>query len=109
MKSITYVNDKFPDTSGWKARHLAAVRGRDQARGGAVAMGIDAWACYASEHRRRYEAPISEDGFLGPLWAEWGKALRGLLNGDMGNFDCGTLDSIIYDNAREQGFSPDTW
>ena len=50
-------------------------------------------------------SPIGEDGVLGEYWAEWGKALRGLLNGDCGRLDCGSLDTVLVDNLLEQKFS----
>ena len=37
-------------------------------------------------------------------WLQWGLALRGLLNGDVGpRLDCGTLDAWILDTLRDNG------
>lgn len=58
---------------------------------------------YAQLRRTAWQADV-----LGDHWADIGYALLGLLNGDCGALDCGTLDSIIRDNLQEAGFNPDT-
>jgi len=62
---------------------------------------------YADEHKWKYHSGIGEDGLLGDEWAKIGGALRGLLNGETGRFDCGTLDKLIADTLRAEGFDPD--
>lgn len=59
---------------------------------------IKAWAKYADEHEKQYGQPIGKDYFLGQrYWKEMGEALRGLLNGDLGQLDGGILDGLILD------------
>jgi hypothetical protein len=65
---------------------------------------LTAWAVYAESHKIRYESPIGEDFVLGTEWRQIGLSLRGLLNGETGRLDCGTLDSFILDTLKENGF-----
>ncbi len=69
---------------------------------------LTAWLDYASGHRERYEESIWEDGVLGPDWKEIGRALLGVLNGDCGSLDCGTLDGVIRDALRHEGIDPNS-
>lgn len=96
----------YPDTTQWKQRHLDAVtlpRNNEVP----IVQALRAWLYYADMHRNRYESGIGEDGVLGPAWAQWGDALRQLLNGDCGRLDCGTLDSILCNTLTDEGFDPD--
>lgn len=104
MLSLTYVSPTCSDMGGWKARHLRAV----QSPMHPVARALASWISYADEHARRFGSQIGEDYVLGPAWARWGLALRELLNGDLGQMDGGTLDTIIHTNLTEQGYYPDT-
>jgi predicted RNA methylase len=61
-----------------------------------VAM-VKALAEYADAHRQRYGDPIRQDYILGEYWHMLGEALIGLLNGETGRLDCGTLDRTIRD------------
>ncbi len=61
------------------------------------------WEAYATQHGHRYESLIGDDGVLGPEWAAIGGALIGLLNGNCGRFDCGTLDARIRNFAATHG------
>lgn len=63
------------------------------------------WEMYAVEHAKRFESPIGEDYVLGAEWQAMGEAIRGLLNGETGRLDCGTLDGYILQTMREQGFT----
>lgn len=105
MLDLTYV-PATPDTGGWKQRHLNAVFGRTNAAT-PISEGIKAWNLYAKRHLERYESRIGDDYVLGPAWAQWGAALRTLLNGECGQADCATLDHIIYENMIEQGIDPE--
>jgi hypothetical protein len=69
---------------------------------------LRAWLDYAQQYQAEHGSNIGYDYVLGPEWATIGVAIRGLLNGTSGRLDCGTLDSILYDNLKEQGFDPDT-
>lgn len=68
----------------------------------AIRRMIEAAAWYADSHRSRYESGIGEDGFLGPIWADQVKGIRGLLNGETGGYDCGTLDSLLIDMLKAE-------
>lgn len=100
-----------PDIKGnignWQERHTAAVsfpRGPETPIVGLVR----AWLQYADAHHRRYEDGIGEDGILGECWSKIGNELRGLLNGELGRLDGGTLDTVIYGAMKAEGFDPDT-
>jgi hypothetical protein len=65
------------------------------------------WEMYASKHQTRFESLIGEDYVLGPEWVNIGTAIRGLLNGETGRLDCGTLDGFILETMRENGIETD--
>lgn len=60
---------------------------------------------FGEGHRALYESPIGEDGVLGNYWLGMARALVGMLNGESGRLDCGTVDGSIRDMAREFGFT----
>lgn len=99
----------LPNTGGWKDRHDLAVLSAGMVRGAkpfetAVAQMAVGWGRYAIDHRSEYETPIGDDGVLGPEWLAVGKGLIGLLNGQTGRLDCGTVDAFIRDTVHENGF-----
>lgn len=69
----------------------------------AVVQGIKAAAIYADAHAARFGSPIGEDGVLGPCFASILAGLLGLLNGETGRLDCGTLDGLIREIGRLAG------
>jgi hypothetical protein len=77
--------------------------------GAAVAQVILAAASYADAHQNKHETPVGHDYVLGEGFASILQGARTLLNGDMGNLDCGTLDAMILDIASVNGIDPDTW
>ncbi len=98
----------LPDPNGWQRRHFAAitdfslstllgsgnsVRNHEKA----LVMMLQGWLAYADAHNNLCdgESKIGDDGVLGPEWTEIGKALRGLLNGELGRLDGGTLDQLL--------------
>lgn len=83
-------NPKLP--GDWKERHNSAV---------------DSYISAVSDHRARYESPIGDDGVLGPEWRDIGLGIRGLLNGETGRLDCGTLDAFILDTLKAEGIETD--
>lgn len=70
-------------------------------RGNPIPEGVKAWVKYAEGYKSYL---LSEDAVLGPAWYDWGKGLRGLLNGDLGDLDAGTIDCLIHDTLIKQGF-----
>jgi len=89
----------------WKQRHTEAMRA-PRGRELAIVRMLQAWELYREQHRQAYESGIGDDGVLGPEWAAIGFAIRGLLNGDCGRLDCGTIDGGICDALTAEGFDP---
>lgn len=86
----------------WRARHVAALQApRDFERG--IVPLLVGWATYADEHYTRFESVIGDDYVLGPEWAKIGDALLGLLNGELGRLDGGSLDGAIREILRTNG------
>jgi hypothetical protein len=101
-------NPRFPkgNMGNWQTRHLLAVQGPRGPEQPIVHL-ISAWLAYADSHRERFESGIGEDGVLGENWSKIGAELRGLLNGECGRLDCGTLDGTICSALEAEGFNPD--
>lgn len=100
--NVNYVPN-YPNMGNWKDRHKAAILapvGFERA----IVGGLRAWIDYAAEHAARYGSGIGEDYILGPFWEDWGRCLLGLLDGETGRLDCGTLDAIIRESLMSQGF-----
>jgi hypothetical protein len=114
MKDQTYV-PRHDDKTGWKSRHLTAMAEplgtlygpENPTHERAMVLMLRGWIEYAQAHKAAFDSDIGEDYVLGDEWFKIGEALRGLLNGDLGRLDGGTLDSIIADNLDQQGFDPD--
>ncbi len=87
----------------WRERHNQAVASMRHP----IVRMLTAWLDYASDYRDQYEGSIGDDGVLGEEWSNIGAALLGLLNGDCGALDCGTLDGVIRDALRHEGIDPD--
>lgn len=66
---------------------------------GAVRHLIVGLLGYAHAHKSRYESAIGDDYILGPCWLKIADGLLGLLNGETGNLDCGTMDAAIRNAA----------
>ena len=89
------------------ARHLAALSAPRAPFEPAYVHLLTGWLGYADAHNEQYQSGIGDDGVLGPHWARIGADLRGLLNGELGRFDGGTLDSLICRTLEAEGFDPD--
>jgi len=83
----------------WEGRHVRAF----ELSPVLVDMG-KILASYADDYKNRYGSPVGDDGFLGEEWLKMWRGLRGLLNGDLGNLDGGTLDAALFAMARAAGF-----
>lgn len=98
-------NPKLP--GDWKERHNSAITGSSMLGGrpfeASIGGLLHAWARYADDHRAAYDSPIGHDGVLGEHWRDIGLGLRGLLNGELGWLDGGTLDAFILDTLRAEG------
>ena len=86
-----------------QGNQVAGVHGLERA----YVLMLRGWLEYADAHRLTMGSKIGDDHVLGDEWFKIGEALRGLLNGDLGRLDGGTLDTIIADNLNEQGFDLD--
>lgn len=80
--------------SDWQVRHVAALRNPVGFEIPIEAL-LRAFLTYSAEHRRRYESPVGEDGVLSYPWADIGKSLIQLLNGETGRLDCATIARIV--------------
>lgn len=96
------------DRSGWSRRHFQATLNPKEGAEFAIVGLIRAWLCYADSHHASYGCGIGQDGVLGECWSKIGNEIRGLLNGDLGRLDGGTLDGILCRILTEQGFDPDS-
>lgn len=97
----------MPSDNGWFTRHEKAFQTTIGFHGHLVGM-LRSTTRYAEEHLKRYESPISDDGFLGDYILDQLKACRALLNGEIGNLDGGTMDRLIRSIAAEHGFDADS-
>lgn len=70
----------------------------------AAAQGLQS---LADRHLARYETPIGEDCVLGPAWLSGLRALRVLLNAELGDLDAGICDRYLIDLASEHGCNLD--
>lgn len=59
---------------------------------------------YGIEHKERYGAELGGDGFLGDHWLQMARGYLGMLNGETGRLDCGTLDGELRRWAMGFGF-----
>jgi len=90
-----------------KRQHQAAL---DAPRGfeTPILLFCRALASYAEQHAARFDGPIGEDYVLGDYWRSMAQATLGLLNGDTGRLDCGSVDAWIRETATAHGVDLDT-
>lgn len=96
-------NRNYPNTGGWQDRHDEAVSSPKVGFERAIAQMLKGWQEYAHTVKRRYESQIGKDYVLGPEWEAIGKGIEGLLNGELGRLDAGTLDSFIRGTLKDNG------
>lgn len=94
-------------SSDWRSRHLAAILSPADNFERSVRDMLYGWQLYALAHRRQYGSSISDDQVLGPHWREIGEGIIGLLNGETGRLDCGTLDAIIRQEMASEDDNSD--
>ncbi len=105
--SIALANRSMPNTGHWQDQHDSAMRVPRAGSESAIVQMLTGWYEYALNHRSRYESLIGDDGVLGPEWAAIGHALLGLLNGDLGRLDGGTLDAFLRNTLADNGAEVD--
>lgn len=64
---------------------------------------IEGLALYADGYSEVYRTPIGEDAVMGKAWRDAVLAIRGMLDGECGGLDCGTLDTMLLDMIRREG------
>lgn len=92
--------------NAWVKRHVAAwntPEGFESALKGMI-VGFDE---YGHSMRSKLGTPPGEDMFLGPAFKQIAEAVLILLNGDLGRFDGGTLDSLVRAICTENGVELD--
>lgn len=102
-KALTRALIPMPAPTGphkWRLEHQEAVRLPKRGFEGAIVDTLKSLAEYADAHRDRYESEVGEDGVLGDHFEEIARGLIGLLNGETGRLDCGTLDRAIRQLCR---------
>ena len=101
-----YKHPNYESVPGYWSRHERAILAPQGSEAPVVGM-LKSWLTYADVHRERFESGIGEDYVLGPEWAKIGVGLLGLLNGECGRLDCGTVDSIIRATLKAEGLGPE--
>lgn len=88
-------------------QHADALAHKNNDFGRALRKMLEGWEAYAVAHEKRYEGKIGDDGLLGDYWANVGLAIKRLLDGDTGGWDCGSLAQNITEAIEEQGIATD--
>jgi len=94
------------NSNGWADRHFAAAQCPQSEYEKALVEMLSGWLRYADAVASGGQSGIGQDYALGPCWARIGDGLRGLLNGETGRFDCGTLDGILCRCLEAENFDP---
>ena len=68
-------------------------------------QGMQCLAQMAQLYQERFDCLIGTDYVLGEYWLDMLRGLRGMLNGETGSLDCGGMDGLLCDLARENGFT----
>ena len=92
---------------GWGTAHLRAIAAPKAAMEQALVEMLSGWLRYADAVGASWDSDIGSDQVLGPCWAQIGAGLRGLLNGDLGRLDGGTLDAMICGALQKERFDPE--
>ena len=99
-----------PNGNGWQENHRYALAfrvGPTPSLEQAMARMLRGWAEYADASRVRFASDpdaVATDGLCyvsGPHWHAIGEALSGLLNGDLGNLDGGTISRVLCEALAE--------
>ena len=97
--------------NAWGLRHENAWITPSHGSEAMIKALITGWADYADEYHRasNFEPheTLSQDGYAGAYWLKIGQSIIKLLSMDIGRFDGGTLDQLIRDIAKNEGFDPD--
>lgn len=88
-------------------RHVASWANPRPGFESAIVSGYRALSEFATAHLEAYGSKIGEDYVLGEHWRDMARALLGMLNGESGRLDCGTIDSAIRELAAAHGVELD--
>ena len=93
------------DSRQYLVRHYEAIqhpRGFERA----IVSLRSALLEYGLEYETRFDdgSKLGQDGILGDEWLQIARGYLGLLNGEAGRLDCGTLDGEVRRWAERFGF-----
>ena len=91
------------ETAANYSAHCAAAYSPRRGFETAIVKLVEALREYATAHFQAYESPIGDDGVLGEEWEQIARGTLGLLNGEAGRLDCGSVDRHVRDLASEAG------
>ena len=94
-------------TNDWKARHDAAMARPRPGFELALVNLIGALQEYSDAHYEAYRSHLADDYVMGDEWITIARSTIGLLTGEHGRLDGGSLDSRIRDIAERAGFNRD--
>lgn len=103
-ESLEEVFDKQTAGHKWGERHVRLFQAPVKKEARALVHLITGLALYADAHEAAYESGIGEDAVLGEHWADIAEGIRGLLNGETGGLDAGTLNSLLGRMLRSENF-----
>jgi hypothetical protein len=93
--------------NGRKVRHDAAMTRPRPGFELALVNFIGALQEYSDAHYETYKSHLADDYVIGDEWQTIAKSVIGLLTGEHGRLDGGSLDSRIRDIAERAGFTRD--
>lgn len=97
-------------------QHRRALEHHTNRQGAALRKMLEGWEAYAQAYAKTYgeewgdengKWSIGKDFVLGPYWAEVGLAIKRLLDGETGGFDCGSLAANITELIEREGIATD--
>ena len=105
-ESLDEVMEKETAGNKWGALHVRAFQAPVRKEARALVHLVTGLALYADAHESAYESGIGEDGVLGECWEDIAQGIRGLLNGETGGLDAGTLEKLLVRMLNSEGFEP---
>jgi len=102
----TTINQNVTRQQHWLRAHYEALQRPRSIECAIVALRSGLLA-YGTEYEERYggDATLGRDGVLGESWLQLARGYLGLLNGETGRLDCGSLDGEVRRWAAMFGFA----
>ena len=91
------------DRNRWSDRHLCAVQRPGSLFEQALVDRLRGWLLYADAHQTIYRSNIGDEDVLRYCWVQIGEGLRGVLTGDHGRLDGGTVHRLLCQTLTEAG------